>query len=69
MPLELGWANAMRWILTGEAWCAREALRLGLVQAVIPVGEQLTRAAQLAEIVAANPPLAPDQRITTGGRT
>ncbi|PZG54018.1 hypothetical protein C1I98_05165 [Spongiactinospora gelatinilytica] len=26
MPLEVGWGNAMRWILTGEPWDAAEAL-------------------------------------------
>lgn len=58
MPLEVGWGNAMRWILTGEDWDAHEALRLGLVQEVVPVGTQLERALALATTISAHPPLA-----------
>src|SRR4051794_7873912 len=35
-PQVAGWGNAMRWILTGDAFDAEEALRLGLVQEVAP---------------------------------
>ena len=56
-PLQLGWGNAMRWILTGEEFGAQEALRIGLVQEVVPAGEQLDRAVQLAHLVAAQAPL------------
>ena len=56
-PREVGWANAMRWLLTGDEFDAAEALRIGLVQEVVPHGEQLTRALALAEVVAAQAPL------------
>jgi enoyl-CoA hydratase/carnithine racemase len=44
MPQAFGWGNAMRYLLTGDEFDAHEALRLGLVQEVIPVGQQLERA-------------------------
>jgi enoyl-CoA hydratase len=68
MPLEVGWANAMRWILTGESWDAAEALRLGLVQEVVPVGQHLARALELAEKIAAHPPLATRETLRLGRR-
>ena len=37
-PRECGWGNAMRWLLTGDEFGADEALRLGLVQEVVPPG-------------------------------
>lgn len=57
MPRELGWANAMRWLLTGDDFDANEALRMGMVQEVVPVGEQLARATALATTIAAQAPL------------
>jgi enoyl-CoA hydratase/carnithine racemase len=56
-PREVGWANAMRWLLTGDEFDAAEALRIGLVQEVVPAGEQLARAAALAEVIAQQAPL------------
>jgi enoyl-CoA hydratase/carnithine racemase len=55
---DAGWGNAMRYILTGDEFGADEALRLGLVQEVVDPGHQLIRATQLAEVVAAQAPLA-----------
>lgn len=49
---EAGWGNAMRWILTGDEFSAEEALRIGVVQEVVPAGEQLDRAIALAEFIA-----------------
>ncbi|WP_147268222.1 enoyl-CoA hydratase-related protein [Spongiactinospora rosea] len=66
MPLEVGWGNAMRWILTGEPWDAAEALRLGLVQEVVEPGRQLARAVALAEMIAAHPPLALRETLRVG---
>jgi enoyl-CoA hydratase len=48
----------MRWMLTGDSFDAAEAHRMGLVQEVVPHGEQLTRALELAERIAAQAPLA-----------
>ncbi len=56
-PQQLGWGNAMRWILTGEELGAAEALRIGLVQEVVPAGQQLARAVEIAQLVAAQAPL------------
>ena len=35
-PREVGWGNAMRYILTGDHWSAEEAYRMGEVQKVAP---------------------------------
>jgi len=56
-PREVGWANAMRWLLTGDEFDAGEALRIGLVQEVVEPGHQLERAIALAEVIAAQAPL------------
>ena len=56
-PREVGWANAMRWLLTGDTFDAAEALRIGLVQEVVEHGTQLERAIALADVVAAQSPL------------
>jgi enoyl-CoA hydratase len=57
-PRAVGWGNAMRWILTGDKFDAAEALRLGLVQEVVPDGTQYARALEIARRVAAQAPLA-----------
>jgi enoyl-CoA hydratase len=56
-PRECGWGNAMRWLLTGDAFDAAEALRIGLVQEVVEPGRQLARAIELAETIARQAPL------------
>ena len=53
-----GWGNAMRYLLTGDEFDAETALRLGLVQEVVPVGQQLDRALAVATRVAEQAPLA-----------
>lgn len=53
-----GWSNAMRWVLTGDEFDAHEARRLGLVQDIVPHGQQLEHAIALAERIAAQAPLA-----------
>jgi enoyl-CoA hydratase/carnithine racemase len=54
---EVGWANAMRYMLTGDEWGADEAYRMGLVQYVTPPGKQLDRAIEVARKIAAAAPL------------
>lgn len=56
-PARLGWGDAMRFLLTGEEFGAADALRIGLVQEVVPAGSQLDRAVALAELIAAQAPL------------
>lgn len=57
-PREVGWANAMRWLLTGDEFDAAEAHRIGLVQELTEPGEQLARAIAIAETIAEQAPLA-----------
>lgn len=57
-PRAVGWGNAMRWMLTGDLFDASEALRIGLVQEVVPDGSQYDRALELARRIAAQAPLA-----------
>ena len=49
---------AMRWLLTGDLLSASDAHRLGLVSEVVPDGEVLQHALQIATRIAALPPLA-----------
>ncbi|HPN11796.1 MAG TPA: crotonase/enoyl-CoA hydratase family protein [Spirochaetota bacterium] len=54
---EIGWGNAMRYLLTGDEITAPEALRMGLVQEVVEPGRQFDRALELAERVTKQAPL------------
>jgi enoyl-CoA hydratase/carnithine racemase len=54
----VGWGDAMRWMLTGDTFDAAEAHRIGLVQEVVPHGEQYERGLALARAIAAQAPLA-----------
>lgn len=65
---ELGWGNAMRYLLTGDEIDAHEAHRLGLVQELVEPGRQLERAVELAEIVAAQAPLAVQTTLASSRR-
>ena len=56
-PVSLGWGNAMRFLLTGEEFGADEALRIGLVQEIVPAGQQRQRALDIARMIAAQAPL------------
>jgi enoyl-CoA hydratase len=56
-PREVGWGNAMRYLLTGDEFDAAEALRMGLVQEVVAPGQQVERATELAQTIAAQAPL------------
>ncbi|MEU4171767.1 crotonase/enoyl-CoA hydratase family protein [Streptomyces sp. NPDC026665] len=64
LPQRVGWGNAMRYLLTGDTFDAREAWRIGLVQEVVPAGEQLDRAMELAHRIAAQAPLAVQATLT-----
>ncbi len=54
---EVGWGNAMRWLLTGDEFSAHEAHRIGLVQEVVPSGSQLQRALAIADTIARQSPV------------
>ncbi len=57
-PLVAGWGDAMRWMLTGDIFDAREAHRIGIVQEVVPAAGLARRARELADRIAAQAPLA-----------
>lgn len=57
-PEVVGWGNAMRYMLTGDEIEAAEALRIGLVQEVVPNEKLLDRAIEIAERIATQAPLA-----------
>jgi enoyl-CoA hydratase/carnithine racemase len=56
-PAQLGWGNAMRFLLTADEFGAHEAMRIGLVQEIVPAGMQLGRAVDIARRIAAQAPL------------
>ena len=56
-PREVGWGNAMRWLLTGDEFDALEARRMGFVQEVVDTGAELLTAARIAETIATQAPL------------
>ncbi|ROQ41317.1 enoyl-CoA hydratase/carnithine racemase [Frondihabitans sp. PhB188] len=51
-PARVGWGNAMRWMLTGDLFDAREALRIGLVQEVVLNDQIYNRAYDIAHRIA-----------------
>ena len=57
LPEIAGWGNAMRWLLTGDKFGTDEALRLGLVQEVVPADELRRKAIEIAQTVAKRAPL------------
>ncbi|MFW7378971.1 MAG: crotonase/enoyl-CoA hydratase family protein [Oligoflexus sp.] len=65
---EIGWSNAMRYLLTGDEMSAEEAYRLGLVQELVEPGHQLGRALEIAEVIAAQAPLAVQATLASARR-
>jgi enoyl-CoA hydratase/carnithine racemase len=57
LPKEIGWGNALRYMLTGDEMSASEAYRLGLVQLLTDPGRQFDKALELARRVASAAPL------------
>src|SRR5262245_1307764 len=58
LPRQIPYTRAAEILLTGKHLSAREALACGLVGHVVPDGQALARARQLADVVRANGPLA-----------
>jgi enoyl-CoA hydratase len=55
---EAGWANAMRYMLTGDHWGAEEAWRMGIVQQVVLTpADALQAGIEIAQRIAACGPL------------
>ena len=55
---EIGWGNAMRYLLTGDEITGPDALRMGLVQELVKPGKHVDRAIKIAETIAKQAPLA-----------
>jgi enoyl-CoA hydratase len=55
---QIGYTKAMELLLTGDRIGAAEAERIGLIGRVVPDGEALSTAMEIAERIAANGPLA-----------
>lgn len=68
LPQRAGWGNTMRWVLTCEEFDAQEAHRIGLVQEVVEDGEHLTRALELADVIASRAPLVVQAILSNGRR-
>lgn len=58
LPRMIGWARAAELIFTGRTLTADEALEWGLVSHVVPDGQLMTKARELAAEIAGNAPLA-----------
>jgi enoyl-CoA hydratase len=58
LPRLVGRGKALEMILTGARIPAAEALRIGLVERVVPKGEALAAATELARTIAAKAPIA-----------
>ena len=58
LPRRLPRAVALELALTGEPIDAQRALALGLINRVVPAGQLMDEAVALAEVIAANAPLA-----------
>jgi enoyl-CoA hydratase/carnithine racemase len=54
LPRVVGISRAMEWVASGRVFDAREALEAGLVRSVLPAGELLTAARELAVEIAEN---------------
>lgn len=55
---QVSYADAMRILLTDEAFDVQEALRMNLINEVVPHDQLMTRAEQIATQIASMPPLA-----------
>ncbi len=58
LPRLVGRGKALELILTGARISAEEALRIGLVERVVPAGDALKAATELARVIAAKAPVA-----------
>jgi enoyl-CoA hydratase len=58
LPRQIPFCNAMEILLTGEQFSAAEALRLGLINKIVPAADVMKEARRYAEIICGNGPLA-----------
>jgi enoyl-CoA hydratase len=57
LPQEIGWANAQRYLLTGDEFGAQQALHWGMIQELVMPEQLHSRARELAERIAGAAPL------------
>ncbi|RFU45475.1 hypothetical protein D0B32_22965 [Paraburkholderia sp. DHOC27] len=63
---EVGWGNAMRYMLTGDHWTAEDSYRMGEAQEVLPTPQAaLDRAVEIANKIAACGPLGIKMTLTS----
>ena len=62
---QIPYTHAAEILLTGKHLTAREALAVGLIGHVVPDGQALTKAREIAAVVCANGPLAVDAIVRT----
>jgi len=55
---QIGYTNALEMLLTARGYTATEAKEIGLIGHVVPDGQALAKAMELADMIAANGPLA-----------
>lgn len=65
LPRTAGYAKAMRYLLTGESFGAEAAHEMNLVTEVVKTGEEFSRALELANLIAAQAPLAVQQTLAS----
>jgi len=58
LPKVAGHAKAMQYLLTGETFSAQDALQMGMINEVVAPGEEIVRAMEFAQKIAAQAPLA-----------
>ena len=58
LPRQISYCNAMEILLTGEQVTAADALRMGLINKVLPAAQVMPEARRYADIINANGPLA-----------
>jgi len=58
LPRQIGYTNALEMLLTARPYTATEAKEIGLVGRVVPDGQALATARELADLICANGPLA-----------
>ncbi len=58
LPRQIAFTNAADLLLTGRRISAEEAKEMGLIGHVVPAGQALAKARELADLIAANGPLA-----------
>jgi enoyl-CoA hydratase len=68
LPRLVGRGAALKMLLTGAMVDAAEALRIGLVDEVVPAENLMERASELAKLIAGMPPLAVAAAIEAVGR-